>query len=143
MPIGARQACSNVAQHDAPRGNAPRYVEPDDGIGRPKQVIDPPQVDALGDPGWAGSNGVYIRQPIAQWPLRAGATRIADLIEIGRRNAESRCQSAGQSGLSTSRTADNMDTAQLLAPHNIPLPSRLRPRDLDTRGCASDEGGTN
>src|SRR6267143_654333 len=59
MPIGARHARAHVPHHDAPGGNAPGYVDPDDRVSRLKQVVNPPQVNAFGNPGWPFSKRVY------------------------------------------------------------------------------------
>jgi len=98
-----------VAHRDAPCGNAPGQVEPHNGIGRPKQVINPPQVDALSNPRRLSGNGAYRRQPLRQRALRASTGYIANLVKIGYRNAQPLCQSPGKGGLAATWPANYMD----------------------------------
>jgi hypothetical protein len=117
MSIGASQARSNVAHRNAPHCNTPRYVEPNDGIGKPEQVINPPKVDAFGDPRWLGNKGLDGRQSLRQWALRPCTRHISDLVKVGWQDAQPNRQSACKGCLTTTRTADYVDSAQRLGPH--------------------------
>jgi hypothetical protein len=109
MAIGTCQTHSNVAHRDAPGRNSPGYVEPHNGIGRPKEVFNPPQVDALSDPRRLSGNDSYGRQPLRQRALLASTGYIANVVKIRYRNAQPLCQSAGKCRLSATWPADYMD----------------------------------
>src|SRR5215467_8494999 len=96
MSVGVRQACSRVADQNAPHCEAPRYVEPEYQVGRSKQVINPPQVDPLSDPCGPCGKSTNVDKSLRQRTLWPRTRLIPDLIKVGRRQPEPKPQPTGQ-----------------------------------------------
>ena len=96
MAVRARDAGARVPQNDAEGRNAPRYVEPHDGVGSTQQVIDPPQINAFADPGGPSGNGSHIGEALCERTFRTRAADVGHLIEIEDGAIQARGQLPGE-----------------------------------------------